>query len=70
MAVIVDRLEGEYAVLLKEDKTIEVLRTVLAEGVQEADAVVLGEDGIWRKDVSETAKRKERIAKKMNALWE
>ena len=70
MAVIVDRLEGEYAVLLEEDKTIEVLRTALAEGVQEADAVVLGEDGIWRKDASETAKRKERIAKKMNALWE
>lgn len=70
MAVIVDRLEGEYAVLLEGDKTIEVLRIALAEGVQEADAVVLGEDGIWRKDVAATEQRKERIAKKMNALWE
>lgn len=70
MAHIVDRFEGDYAILLEGDVALEVLKAALAEGIAEGDAVSLGEDGIWRKDTAETEERKERIAKKMKALWE
>ena len=70
MAQIVDRFEGEYAILLDGDAVLEVRRTDLAEGIAEGDVVFLGEDGIWQKDAVETKDRQERIAKKMNALWE
>lgn len=70
MAHIVDRFEGDYAILLEGDAALEVLKAALAEGIAEGDAVSLGEDGIWRKDTAETEERKERIAKKMKALWE
>ena len=70
MAQIIDRFEGEYAILLKGDAVLEVRKTDLAEGIAEGDAVFLGEDGIWQKDAAETKDRQERIAKKMNPLWE
>ncbi|MBQ7758611.1 DUF3006 domain-containing protein [Anaerotignum sp.] len=70
MAHIVDRFEGDYAILLEGDAALEVVKAALAEGIAEGDAVSLGEDGIWRKDTAETEERKERIAKKMKALWE
>ena len=70
MAHIVDRFEGDYAILLEGDAALEVVKAALAEGIAEGDAVSLGEDGIWRKDAAETEERKERIAKKMKALWE
>ena len=70
MAQIVDRFEGEYAILLDGDAVLEVRLTDLAEGIAEGDVVFLGEDGIWQKDAVETKDRQERIAKKMNALWE
>ncbi|MGN1231009.1 MAG: DUF3006 domain-containing protein [Anaerotignum sp.] len=70
MAYIVDRFEGEFAILLEGDTVLEVEKAHLAEDIGEGDGVFLGEDGIWRKDAEETEKRKERIGKKMNALWE
>ena len=70
MAHIVDRFEGDYAILLEGDAALEVVKAALAEGIAEGDAVSLGEDGIWRKDTAATEERKERIAKKMKALWE
>lgn len=70
MAYIVDRFEGEYAILLNGDAAEEVLKSALAEGIGEGDAVSLGKDGIWQKDAAETEERKARIAKKMSALWE
>lgn len=70
MAQIIDRFEGEYAILLEGNVVLEVRKTDLAEGIAEGDAVFLGENGIWRKDAAETKDRQERIAKKMNALWE
>lgn len=69
MAYIVDRLEGEAAVLLNQDTVLEVQKNDLAEDVREGDAVFL-KDGVWQKDESETAERKKWIEKKMNALWE
>lgn len=70
MAQIVDRFEGEYAILLDGDTVLEVRKVDLAEGIAEGDAVSLGENGIWQKDAAETKNRKERIGEKMNALWE
>ena len=70
MAQIVDRFEGEYAILLDGDAVLEVGKADLAEGIAEGDAVFLGKDGIWQKDAAETKDRQDRIAKKMNALWE
>ena len=70
MAQIIDRFEGEYAILLEGNVVLEVRKTDLAEGIAEGDAVFLGENGIWQKDAAETKDRQERIAKKMNALWD
>lgn len=70
MAYIVDRFEGAYAILLEGDTVLEVEKDRLAEDIGEGDAAFLGEDGIWQKDASETEERKERIGKKMSALWE
>lgn len=70
MAQIVDRFEGEYAILLDGEDVLEVRKTDLAEGIAEGDAVFLRKDGIWQKDAAETKNKQERIAKKMNALWE
>ncbi len=70
MAQIVDRFEGEYAILLEGDAVLEVRKTDLAEGIAEGDAVSLGKDGIWQKDAAGTKDRQEHIAKRMNALWE
>ena len=39
MAQIVDRFEGEYAVLLDGDTVLEVEKANLAEGIAEGDAL-------------------------------
>ena len=70
MLIIVDRLEGDYAVLLEENQTREVPRQALAADIREGDAVFPDTDGIWKKDAAATEKRKSQIAKKMDALWE
>ena len=63
MLIIVDRFEGDYAVLLEE-------KQALAADIREGDVVFPDTDGIWKKDAAATEKRKSQIAKKMDALWE
>lgn len=70
MLIIVDRFEGDYAVLLEGSQTKEVLKRSLAAGIREGDVVFLDTDGIWKKDETATEMRKSQIAKKMDALWE
>lgn len=70
MLIIVDRFEGDYAVLLEENQTREVPRQALAADIREGDAVFPDTDGIWKKDAAATEKRKAQIAKRMDALWE
>lgn len=71
MCYILDRWEGEYAVLLDEtEQAVSVLKTALAEDVREGDALLLGEDGIYRKNAEETEERREKIKKMMDTLWE
>ncbi|MBP3313732.1 MAG: DUF3006 domain-containing protein [Oscillospiraceae bacterium] len=65
----IDRFEGEIALLEQEDrKMIEVPRHLLPHGAKEGDCLqfdgktyVLDEEG--------TQKQKERIKRKMDALW-
>lgn len=71
MRYIVDRFEGEYAVLLDEaEKTINVPRNSLSEDTREGNVVFLTEDGIYHKDMEKTEERKECIRKLMDTLWE
>lgn len=70
MAVILDRFEGDVAVLLEGTQTREVPKSTLSKEVQEGDIVFLDIDGVWKKNTEETKDRKAKIAKKMDALWE
>ena len=71
MRYIVDRFEGEYAVLLDEaEQIMNVPKVSFAEDIREGDVVFLEEDGIYRKDIGKTTERKERIEKLMDILWE
>lgn len=70
MLIIVDRFEGDYAVLLEENQTRDVPKQALAADIREGDVVFPDTDGIWKKDAAATVKRKSQIAKKMDALWE
>ena len=64
---IVDRFEGEYAVLEKEDgTTIDVLKE-LVSGV-EGDVVVL-KDGEYHADEEQTLARRRMIEEKMRKLF-
>ena len=49
MLIIVDRFEGDYAVLLEENQTREVPRQALAADIREGDAVFPDTDGIWKR---------------------
>ena len=70
MLIIVDRFEGDYAVLLEENQTRDVPKQALAADIREGDVVFPDTDGIWKKDAAAPEKRTSQIAKKMDALWE
>ena len=70
MLVIVDRFEGDYAVLLEGNQTRDIPKQTLAADIREGDVVFPDTDGIWKKDEAATKMRKSQIAKKMDALWE
>lgn len=66
---IIDRFEGEYAVLEKaKGGTTDIPKSELPD-VSEGDIVIF-EDGTYRVDEEETKKRKELIAEKMRKLFE
>ena len=69
---VIDRFEGNLAVLLVDEKPVNVLRKFLPEGVREGDwleVVFEGEHLLSAKvDVDETEKMKERIADKLARL--
>ena len=65
MKVIIDRFEGDYAVVELPDMTmVDMPRSLIPEGAKEGDVLVIGIDP------DETDKRKERIKKLMDDLWE
>ncbi|WP_425801129.1 DUF3006 domain-containing protein [Desulfitobacterium sp. Sab5] len=69
MKGIIDRFEGDLAVIETEERQIiTIQRRMLPPGVCEGDAVY-EEDGVYRIDMEETKHRKEEIKTLMNRLW-
>lgn len=69
MRYIVDRLEGDVAVLERDDlKFVDVPLSRLPEGVRQHDCLV-EKDGEWQLDPDRTEARKRRIDKKMRDLF-
>mgnify|MGYP001063035623 FL=1 len=65
MKVIIDRFEGDYAIVELADGTmVDMPISLVPKGAREGDVLVIGIDA------DETAKRKERIKKLMDDLWE
>ncbi|MDE6762100.1 MAG: DUF3006 domain-containing protein [Oscillospiraceae bacterium] len=67
--LIVDRIEDGFAVIETDDGHIEVSRSSLADDVKEGDAVLF-ENGMYRKDIETTEKRRQEILKLQNSLWD
>lgn len=65
MKVVIDRLEGDYAVIeLEGMSTVDMPIQLVPEGAQEGDVLSI------EIDLDETKNRKERIRKLMDDLWE
>jgi len=68
--VIIDRFEGLYAVCEKENKTmIDILKINLPFEVKEGDVLIL-ENNMITIDIEETEKRRIKIEKLTEGLWE
>jgi hypothetical protein len=66
---IVDRFEGEFAVLEKESGgMVDILKNALPPA-HEGDVIIF-ENGVYKVSHEETQKRKELIAEKMRKLFE
>lgn len=65
---IIDRIEGDFAVLEREDGKIKAVPAVIIENSKEGDAVIF-EDGKYIVDEEETKRRKKNIEEKMNRLF-
>lgn len=66
---IVDRFEGEYAVLERESGGMQDILKATLGNVKEGDVLIL-ENGKYRFDREETLKRKAMIKEKMRKLFE
>jgi len=65
MKVIIDRFEGNFAVVELPDKTtVNMPKKIIPEEAKEGDVLCI------EIDKAETSNRKERIEKLMNQLWE
>jgi len=65
---IIDRIEGNIAVLENEDGTIKDVDAALIEDCREG-CVVIFENGIYKVDEKQTAQRKKLISEKMKKLF-
>jgi hypothetical protein len=65
---IIDRFEGDMALLEHERSITEVPRHLLPAGVKEGDCLLFDGER-YRLDEKETQARKERIKRKMDPLW-
>ena len=70
MKIIIDRFEGEYAVCENElEKMVKIEKNKLPAEALEGDVLILEGEQITL-DKNETQKRKEKIEKLMEELWE
>jgi D-Tyr-tRNAtyr deacylase len=63
MKVIIDRFEGEYAVVEIEDGTFGRISKAILPGAKEGDVVLV------EIDHGETQKRRKKIQKLMDEVW-
>lgn len=67
--IIVDRIEGAFAVCEMDDKSMQnIALSELPVGVKEGDVLAV-ENGTYVIDAKQTKERSERIAQKMNRLF-
>ena len=65
-----DRFEGVWAVIEREDKTIiNVPRQNIDAAVHEGDRIVRLAQSYWVKDENETTRQKDKIQKLSHELW-
>lgn len=69
MKGIVDRFEGNYAVIEIDGETKDIPRTQVSDHVQAGDVVIFKE-GKWERDQEATVKRTNEIKKLMESVWE
>ncbi len=67
--IIVDRIEGAFAVCEMDDKSMQnIALSELPAGIKEGDALAV-DNGTYVIDAKQTKERSERIAQKMNRLF-
>lgn len=64
--IIIDRFEGNLAVLETDDGMKNIERSLLPENAAEGDVLIL--DGSWTVDTSATEQRRERTRKRLKRL--
>lgn len=67
--IIVDRIEENYAVCEWEEEQLNIELSKLPAGVKEGDVLKKTECG-YEIDSEETQRRREKIIKLQNSLWE
>lgn len=58
--IIIDRFEGEYAVLENDDEMQNIERTLLPDDAKEGDVLIVV-DSMYEVDVEGTQKRREEV---------
>ncbi|MEE1421666.1 MAG: DUF3006 domain-containing protein [Eggerthellaceae bacterium] len=67
--IIVDRIEGAFAVCEMDDKSMQnIALSELPAGIKEGDVLAV-DNGTYVIDAKQTKERSERIAQKMNRLF-
>lgn len=70
MEAILDRFEGQYAILEIGDKIEKIARQLVPEQAREGDILVYHNNERWVIDTKATLERKEQITKLAEQLWE
>lgn len=67
--IILDRYEGEYAVIEVDKHMINIDKSLLEENIKEGDVLILKE-GRYYKDQKATNARKRDMTARFSKLWE
>lgn len=69
--VTIDRFEGDIAVCEREDCTmIDIPRSKLPKGIRVGNVLIIMDDGTVKINIEEELKRKEKIFKYFNRLFD
>ncbi|QUH21206.1 DUF3006 domain-containing protein [Alkaliphilus sp. B6464] len=67
--IILDRFEGDYAVIEVDGEMVDIERCLVDEKVKEGDVLIII-DGIYYRDGQATKERKQYIQDKFKDMWE